>query len=258
MREILGLLRAHWVNLAYLTLLISSLSCGVNAGAGSPDSSSGPSNTERAQPTPQAGEEVAGAPVAQKSFAIRDVDFRNFTFHWYPSDYPPPPSPGKREITLRNGAMKVDSEKNTDRIWFRLANVSYADLTADGREEAIVTVVANFDPNGSVACTFIYTENKEIKLLWSRETGDRANGGLRSIRVVDGSSFVLEQYEIKFDKRGNYESGASLCCPKRFVRATYVWKNGAFEEVASETLANEYATAEFLGYPSDHSAQKNQ
>src|SRR5687768_5978583 len=111
MLKILQPCRRHLVNVAYLTLVLASVSCGIDAGAGPPDSSSGPSNAERAQPTKPGSPEVAEPSVPQKSSAIRDVDFRNFTFRWYPSDYPTPPQ-RKREITLQNGAMKVDSENN--------------------------------------------------------------------------------------------------------------------------------------------------
>ena len=185
------------------------------------------------------------------SSPIREVDFKNFTYPWYPTDYTPPH--GKRKITLREGEMKVDAVKNTDRLWASLANVSYADLTGEGSEEAIVTVTTNFDPNGSVACIFVYTSRRgEPKLLWSHETGDRANGGLRSIRV-EGFDLVVEQYDIKFDwAKGSYEEGTALCCPKRFIRSHYRWDGERFEKSKSETLPNEHNNARFLGYPSDH------
>jgi hypothetical protein len=148
--------------------------------------------------------------------------------------------------------MKVDAVKNTDRLWASLANVSYADLTGDGKEEAIVTVTTNFDPNGAVACIFVYTSRSgEPQLLWSHETGDRANGGLRSLRV-EGFDLVVEQYDIKFDwSKGSYEEGTARCCPKRFIRSTYRWDGEHFEKSKSETLPNEYDNARFLGYPSD-------
>lgn len=240
----------HPLNIAYLALALLTANCGASsAGTGSSNSNLGSSTAQSSQDRQEASRDLAEQ-AGQKASAIRDVDFRNFTFPWYPSDYAPPH--GRRETILRNAAMKVDGDKNTDRVWIRLANVSYADLTGDGREEAIVTLVANFDPNGSVACTFIFMiEKDKPKLLWSKETGDRANGGLRSIRVIDGS-IVMEQYEIEFDwSKGSYEAGASLCCPKRFVRSTYRWNGRVFEKVASETLINEYPTAEFLGYSSD-------
>lgn len=227
-----------------------STGAGMNNSAAVPVASQSPPTNNIGSPPPQV---PAGSPPAQSSSPIRGVDFKNFTYPWYPTDYPPPHA--KREIKLHDGEMKVDAVKNIDRIWARLANVSYADLTGDGSEEAIVTVVTNFDPNGSVACIFIYRlRNGEPRLWWSHETGDRANGGLRSLRV-EGYNLVVEHYEIQFDwAKGRYEDGAALCCPKRFVRSSYRWNGEKFEKTKSETLPNEYKSAEFLGYPSDQSA----
>ena len=182
---------------------------------------------------------------------IRKIDFKNFTYPWYPSDYRPPH--GERKISLRNGEMKVEAARSTDRVWASLTNVSYASLTGDDQEQAIVTVTTNFDPNGSVDCIFVYTlQGNKPKLLWSHETGDRANGGLRSLRVED-SYLVVEQYDIKFDwAKGSYEEGTALCCPKRFIRSHYRWNGKRLQKSKSETLPNEYDDARFLGFPSDH------
>src|SRR5712692_5706548 len=234
---------------AQVVLAISTASCDTSGARRSsspivPAASQSPSTNNVNSPPAQA----TASPSPSSS--IRKVDFKNFTYPWYPSGYPAPH--GERKITLRDGEMKVDAVKNIDRLRAGLPNVSYADLTGDGKEEAIVTVVTNFDPNGSVACIFVYTlRSDEPKLLWSHETGDRANGGLRSLRV-EGFDLVVEQYDIKFDwAKGSYEEGTALCCPKRFIRSHYRWDGEHFEKSKSETLPNEYDNARFLGYPSD-------
>jgi hypothetical protein len=235
-----------FICVAQIVLALTIVSCDTRS------SGAGGSNPAVPPATPSQESTVEGPLPAianpSRETPIRKVDFKNFTYPWYPTDYTPPR--GERKITLRDGEMKVEAAKNTDRLWSSLANVSYADLTGDTSDEAIVTVVTNFDPNGSVACIFIYTlRGGTPSLLWSHETGDRANGGLRSIRV-EGFDLVVEQYDIKFDwDKGRYEEGTALCCPKRFVRSRYHWDGEHFEKSKSETLPNEYDNARFLGYP---------
>ncbi len=235
--------------LAQALLVLTATSCSTS-GAGRNNSLIVPTASQSPSPDNIKSPPQATATPSPLS-PIRKFDFKNFTYPWYPTGYTPPR--GERKITLRNGEMKVDSVKNTDRLWASLANVSYADLTGDGKEEAIATVTTNFDPNGSVACIFVYTlRGNEPKVLWSHETGDRANGGLRSLKVEGGFELVVEQYDIKFDSaKGSYEEGTALCCPKRFIRSRYRWDGEHFEKSKSETLPNEYDNARFLGYPSD-------
>lgn len=179
--------------------------------------------------------------------SIRAVDFRNFTYPWYPSPYRPPY--GSREVRLRSGELLVDEVGNDNDLWFGLANISYADLTRDGEEEAIITVVGNTNPNGSRGCTFIYTMGRAApRLLWSFESGDRAYGGLRRIGAEDGD-LVVEHY----DPGPEEEFLGAMCCPTRFIRSRHRWDGRRFREISSETLPNEYGDSRFLGYPSNPS-----
>jgi hypothetical protein len=180
---------------------------------------------------------------ATQANQIRAVDFKNFTYPWYPSGYRPPYR--GRKVTLKNGEYMVDKRGNDNDVWFGLANVSYADLTEDGKEEAIVTVTVNLNPNGSFACTFIYSMSGNApRLLWKYETGDRAFGGLRSIRVSDGS-IIFEQYDASF----NDKPTPCITCPKRFVRSSYRWRGNHFRKIKSETIPYKGEGIEFLGYP---------
>jgi hypothetical protein len=243
----------RFLGITQLALLMVTLSCDRQSnGAGRVSSVSAPTVTPSAAPIPAPVETIN---EQSPESGIRKIDFKNFTYPWYPSGYAPPG--GERRITLHNGEMKVEAAKNTDRLWASLANVSYADLTGDGREEAIVTITTNFDPNGSMACIFVYDlRGNQPKLLWSHETGDRANGGLRTLRV-EGFDLVVEQYELKFDEtKGSYEEGTALCCPKRFIRTHYRWDGTRFDKSQSETLPNEYDNARFLGYPGSQGGGK--
>src|SRR5258706_3733407 len=146
------------------------------------------------------------------------TDWKNFTYPWYPSGYKP--SQGTRKITLHNGEFIVDRRGNTEDLWFSIANVSQADLTGDGKDEAIITVTANTNPNGSVACVFVYSlRGKRPHLLWKHETGDRAFGGLRAIQIAN-RNLIIEQYQTDED--------ACMPCAKRFVRSSYHWNGQSF------------------------------
>lgn len=128
---------------------------------------------------------------------------------------------------------------------FSLANVSYADLTRDGNEEAVVTVDAGFNPNGSRACIFIYgMSGSAPTVLWSHETGDRAYGGLRSIRIAD-VDLIIEQYASSL----NEKPVPCMTCAKQYTRAIYQWDGSHFREINVETLPNEDENIDFLGYP---------
>ena len=149
-----------------LVLALASLCCNTGgAGAGRNNAAVVPSvspvssiSAEPVKPQPAAS--------ASPESRIRKIDFKNFTYPWYPRDYKPPQ--GERKIALRDGEMKVEAARNTDRLWASLTNVSYASLTGDDLEQAIVTVTTNLDPNGSVDCIFVYTlQGNKPKLLWS-------------------------------------------------------------------------------------------
>jgi hypothetical protein len=188
----------------------------------------------------------------QKSDLIRAVDFRNFTYPWYPTGYVPPH--GKRTTILQDGKIIVekDAKKNIENVYLSLANVFYTELTGDDQEEAVVTISGVVTFNSGAGCVFIYTlRDERPKLLWKHEIGDRADGGLRSLRI-ENKNLVIEEYEIKFDySEGRYEDGTGLCCAKRYVRSYYSWNGKRFRKIKSDVLANEYGDARFLGYPSD-------
>src|SRR5438445_8321866 len=72
---------------------------------------------------------------------IRSVDFKNFSFDWYPR-WADTPSIG-RKIVLREGSMDTGFDYGKEPREFYLMDaepISYGDLTGDGTEEAVLAV----------------------------------------------------------------------------------------------------------------------
>jgi hypothetical protein len=169
---------------------------------------------------------------------VSKVDWENFTYPWYPKGYTPPYK--KRKITLKDSKFEFDDKDlsdGPDNVSMELRDVSYFDITNDGKEEAIVSLAGVVTFNSFSGCSFVYTiEDGHLKLLWQHEDFDRANGGLRSLRVQDGN-LIVEQYSDK--------EGGGLCCPKIYIRTKYKWDGNRFVEIQSETLNNTFAKRDF-------------
>jgi hypothetical protein len=59
----------------------------------------------------------------------RDIDFRNFSY---------PISARNKLIRLKDGRYEYEHDKKLGNGWFDFDDVDYADLTRDGKKEAIV------------------------------------------------------------------------------------------------------------------------
>ncbi len=234
------MLRQHALLLMVFLMLLAIVSC--HARATDSEQNAAPAQRPSVNdPSPAASSFLR----QEKDHGIRQVDFRNFTYPWYPSYLKPPQ--GERQITLRDGKFEIERDENRgiDNLILELQDVSYVDLTRNLKEDAIVTVggVAIF--NKFVDAIFVYTlENNAPVVLWKHETRDRADGGLRRISVQN-RVLTVEEYV-------GSEGDGGLCCPKIYVRSNYRWNGSQLEKIKSETLPNEYKTAEFLGYASSH------
>jgi hypothetical protein len=136
-------------------------------------------------------------------------------------------------VTVKDGKFEAleDEKAGIKYLFLELDDVSYADLTKNGTEEAVVYVHGISVFNRFVGSVFIYAiEDGVPKLLWHYETGDRADGGLRKMEVENGA-LLIEQNVL--------EGAAGLCCPKKFVRRYFKWDGKEFRNVKSETLADE-------------------
>ncbi|MBV9217104.1 MAG: hypothetical protein JO053_13110 [Acidobacteria bacterium] len=176
---------------------------------------------------------------------IGKFDFKNYTYE-LPRGWQNPD--GSTDITLVNGrvapkttqtdeTMDPDEKalaKSERRIGMSYVTTKFLDMTGDGQDEAVV--ILKIETEGSaipqVAYVFAWKDWKP-ELIWPFRTGDRADGGLKDIRVENGlvvvelygqDRFILGQTETS-KVTGDEEQ---LCCPLYFTRSFYKWNGNAF------------------------------
>ena len=164
----------------------------------------------------------------QRKSNIRAVDFANFTYPWT-ADLIDPANP-KKSFTLRNGELPATPNGRgfIDEMGVFLQGAKYGDVTGDGVEEAIVSLSIQTGGSAIPGIIYIYTLRKSRPvLLWSRSTGDRADGGLRD--VYAGNGRLIVELNSSFGSRGD-------CCPTWFTRTRHEWRGGRFRQKQKETL----------------------
>jgi hypothetical protein len=112
-----------------------------------------------------------------------------------------------------------------------LESVVYGDVTNDGEEEAMVVLAIRTGSQAMPRALYVYSpDGNKTKLLWTETFGDRADGGLRKVDVMNGE-LVIERYNPKESK--------GACCPIYFTRQTYEWLRGRFRAIGkAEMLPN--------------------
>ena len=162
--------------------------------------------------------EAPPAKIAEKDFP----DFENFEYPHLCFDG------NNRPFTLKNGRYTNKGGGELD-----YARVKYADVTGDGKPEAMVILTIDTGGTAHPHCVFIFSledaATKRVKDLWDFETGDRADGGLRRIYGQDGS-LIIERYVL--------ESNWGSCCSKYFMREKYRWNGHKFQKEQDEKLDN--------------------
>ena len=145
---------------------------------------------------------------------IRSVDFNNVAFPHYPVFIG---DRGKKEyVTLAAGEGGP-------------AKLGYGDVTGDGVEEAIMMLGIETPGSAIPEIVYIFTlDDGRPKLLWSFETGDRADGGLRNV-YADHGQLVIELFgKDRIIGSNLYGGEEGLCCPSSFTRARYEWSGSNF------------------------------
>jgi len=170
---------------------------------------------------------------------ITTIDFRNFT---YPVTEDlrvrlPPPA-----FNVVEGSHSFQGGAKDSQVEINHLSTIYDHVTGkDSSLSAIIVFSVYYGTSGIMGsgrshCVYIYNlQRGTLKLFWSFDTGDRADGGLRNI-YGENSNLVVETYssDIGF---------AGACCAKTFMRSTYEWIGFRFNLVEAKRFNNPLANA---------------
>lgn len=175
---------------------------------------------------------------------IAKFDFKNFTYE-LPRGWQ---NPDSSEITLTNGKLapvfvatneEMSDEEKSElkskrRIGMSYVTTKFLDVTGDGQDEALV--ILKVETTGSAIPQLVYVfiwKDDKPELIWPFRTGDRADGGLKDLRIENGE-LIVELYGQDRFLLGQTETGKvtgdeeQLCCPTFFTRSRYKWNGKSF------------------------------
>lgn len=174
--------------------------------------------------------EILEKSSSASSSPIGKFDFRNFSYPlprgWQDSD--------GEEAKLVNGKRPVTMTPEIERIGLSFVTVKYFDATGDGEDEAVV--VLKIETGGSAIPQLVYIykwKDDAPELIWNFRTGDRADGGLKNIRVDAGEVVVelfgQDRYIVgELDTAKITGDEEQLCCPTHWTQSRYKWNGSAF------------------------------
>ena len=212
MRNVLA--TAIWV----LTMAFTFLSC---------QRSAAENRQAQVQPSPTISPIKDSSPTTspREVSSIREIDFKNFTYTWTEAQ-----EFDEKEFTLENG----EKEKTEEVSGAVLLEVEYGDVTNDDIEEAMVSLAPETGGNCSCEMVYIFTlENKRPKLLWSFDTEDRAQGGLKRV-YANKSELIVETFgDNKFENdKWSFslpkDKFGGLCCPTAYTKNRFKWNGEKF------------------------------
>ncbi len=167
--------------------------------------------------------------VAEKArgHTLNTVDFANFA---YPTTKEVAQITGQSKITLNRGNTIVRNNSGDILLLMGLSHVFKGDVTGgDDVEDAIVILTYSTGGTGISECVYVFTKLDNVpKLLWSFNTGDRSDGGLRNVYSENGN-LVVETFNSE---------GLGACCTKSFTKSVYKWNGEKFHPFKSTKLSN--------------------
>jgi hypothetical protein len=159
--------------------------------------------------------------VAFAQADIHKIDFKNFTHSVHCIGESP------ENITVKNGEYSKEKQEDgyVDRFYFNIFNVTYGDVTGDGKDDAIVLGSCNTGGTGNFSEGFVYTmKGTKAALVGRIPGGDRAYGGLRTANAA-GGLLVVESNDV------GEEGGA--CCPQYILTTKYKLAAGKLQKVGA-------------------------
>lgn len=161
---------------------------------------------------------------------IRKIDFKNFTY--------PVLCVGEKanNVTVKDGEFLLEKQEEgyVDRLYFKIFDVTYGDVTGDQVDEAIILGVCNTGGTGNFSEGFIYAMKGTKPTLIARiPGGDRAYGGLRETRTENGKLVV---------ESNDPGPMGGACCPQRILMNQYRVTGGKLIKIGKEMSRDLYPT----------------
>ncbi len=206
-----------------------------------------PANLSQPSPSPEIPDlqaELLDGRDKISAHGLGTFDFKNYSYA-LPRGWE---NPDGSDIELVNGLVKpveagvsddMSNEEKADlkatrRIGLSYVTTKYLDATGDGEHEAIVILKIETGGGAIPQVVYVYSwKDGGAELIWMFRTGDRADGGLKDIRVENGL-VTVELYGQDRFILGQIETGKitgdeeQLCCPTHFTRSQYKWNGTSF------------------------------
>jgi hypothetical protein len=146
--------------------------------------------------------------------AIRDIDFKNFTYDVGLAHVGNPPL---RTITVHDGTYSRGTPGNLGGASVTIRSVVFGDFDGDGNDEAAVQMQTYGDSMLAFAdYVFVFKMHGSKAAFAAAQTwGARADGGISAISAHDGALYV------------DTNSDGPACCPEATEYRRYVLQNDA-------------------------------